>query len=257
MRRPALRPRDDQVSELTRGQTLPLAPIGEPQLDVIFEAVARVWGELTKERPSALQNGDEAELNALMEARLNNLWQTDPLWTQLVVLVARGKETISFNGKHIEKRPDLSIFLTGRHPSFPIVVECKIIDRQSGKSIDLYCKSGISRFLAGEYAWANREALMIAYIRDDSSVDGHLAPLLAEAMARPNDPWSTVRLPTSSREFRAAASISSHGRNFSYPAAVGTGAPGDIALWHLWLNGQLSGNLETDGATAPVAASSS
>ena len=236
MKSQTLRPRDDQIAELTRGQRLPLDPIAEPHLDVIFETVARVWQELKSERSQALMGGSEAEINALLESRLNSLWRTDPLWSQLVSSVARGKESLSFDGTHLEKRPDLSIYLTGKHPSFPVVVECKLIDHDSGKGVDLYCSNGIVRFVTGQYAWANSEAIMIAYIRDTSSVEEHLSPFLAAGVERRPDPWQTHRLPTVAAGLRSMISSSHHLRSFSYPAGVGSGEPGNIAIWHLWLD---------------------
>ncbi|MFA6125612.1 MAG: hypothetical protein WCS75_07450 [Sphingomonas sp.] len=240
MRSPTLRPRDNQIAELTCGQRLPLDPIAEAHLDVIFETVARVWQELKDEQSQALTDGSEAEINALMESRLNGLWRKDPLWSQLVSSVARGKESLSFDGTHLEKRPDLSIYLTGKHPSFPVVVECKLIDHVSGKGVDLYCSNGIARFVAGQYAWANSEAIMIAYIRDGSSVENDLSPFLAGGVEHRPDPWQTHRLPTASIGLRSTISSSHHLRSFRYPAVVGAGTPGNIALWHLWLNGSNS-----------------
>lgn len=207
---------------------------------MIFETVARVWQELKYERSQALSGGSEAEINALLESRLNSLWRTDTLWSQLVSSVARGKETLSFDGTHLEKRPDLSIYLTGKHPSFPVVVECKLIDHGSGKGVDLYCSNDIARFVTGQYAWANSEAIMIAYIRDESSVEEHLSPFLAAGVQSRPDPWQTDRLPTSATGLRSTISSSHHLRSFSYPAGVGSGAPGNIAIWHLWLDNRNS-----------------
>lgn len=235
MRQPVIRLRDEQVAELTRGQNLPLDPIAEAHLHVIFDAVARVWSELRRDQGHTVGHGSEAEINAMMEARLNALWKVDPLWSQLVSTVARGKESVSFDGSRLETRPDLSIFLTGKHPSFPIVVECKLIDHGAGKGVDLYCKNGIARFVTGQYAWANREAIMMAYIRDGSSIDLHLTPFLAGAAGSPPDPWHTARTPSSSATSPTPVAASAHERAFLYPLAGGGCAPGNIALWHLWL----------------------
>lgn len=236
MKSQTLRPRNDQIAELTRGQRLPLDPIAEPHLDVIFETVARVWQELKSEQSQTLMCGTEAEINALLESRLNSLWRNDPLWSQLVSSVARGKESLSFDGTHLEKRPDLSIYLTGKHPSFPLVVECKLIDRESGKGVDLYCSNGIARFVTGQYAWANSDAIMIAYIRDNSSVEEHLSPFLAAGIQSRPDPWQTHHLPRAATGLRSTISSSHHLRSFSYLAGVGSTAPGNIAIWHVWLD---------------------
>ncbi|WP_368563141.1 hypothetical protein [Pseudoxanthomonas sp. UTMC 1351] len=231
----AIRARVDHVSELTRGQSIPLEPIADAHLDVIMETVARVWSELLDEGCQIVVEGNEAEINALIESRLNNLWKVDPLWSQLVTSVARGKESLSFDGAHLEKRPDLSIYLTGKHPSFPVIVECKIIDHASGKGMDLYCSKGISRFVNGQYAWASREAIMMGYIRDGSTVEEHLYPFLVASAKRKPDPWQTNQLPERAKNFRSVVSSSYHSRSFLYPSSVSDSAPGAIALLHLWL----------------------
>jgi hypothetical protein len=118
-----------------------------------------------------------------------------------------------------------------------VVVECKLIDHGSGKGVDLYCNNGIARFVSGQYAWANSEAILIAYIRDGSSVEEHLSPFLAAGVERRPDPWQTHRLPAAAMGLRSTISSSHHLRSFRYPAGVGAGTPGNIALWHLWLNG--------------------
>lgn len=234
MSKSTIRPRPDQLAELTRGQELPLDPIADVHLGIILENVFKVWHKLLGERPEALMGGNEAEINALMESSLNNLW-SDPLWSQLVTSVSRGKESLSYDGAHLEKRPDLSIYLTGKHPSFPVVVECKIIDKASGKGVDLYCKNGISRFVKGEYAWANREGIMIAYIRDDASIKNHLLPLLATGRRLLPDPWETTQLPMAKTAVHRHVLSSHHHRSFSYSKRTSSGAPGTIALWHVWL----------------------
>lgn len=231
-----LSPRPDLVTELTAGQELPLAAVGAEQLNIILETVTRVWLDLMRDQPTSLDL-DEAEINMVLAARLNNLRSSDPLWTQLVSTVARGVESISFDGAHLERRPDLSIFLTGRHPSFPIVVECKLIDRSTFKGADLYCRNGLARFVEGQYAWSNREAVMIAYVRDDSTLEAHLAPLLKRSMSGIADPWHTRELPIASPGALLPTASSSHGRPFVYPRRIGGNTPGDIAIWHLWLRG--------------------
>jgi hypothetical protein len=43
-------PREDQVAELTRGQSLPLAPLPEIHLMLIAEALRRAWNDLLIDR---------------------------------------------------------------------------------------------------------------------------------------------------------------------------------------------------------------
>ena len=227
-------PREDQVAELTRGQSLPLAPVHKIHLIIIAGVLTRAWNDLLVDRRSILLSGRETELNTLMETRLNALLEEDELWAQLVRGVARGKETVSHDGAHLETRPDLSIHLTDRSPSFPLIVECKLIDAPSGQRIRLYCDKGLARFVRGEYGWATREAFMLAYVRDGSTIWSCLAPFLAQARAMQRDIYLTDALPQSMGESEMHLARSSHNREFRY-IGQSQNSPGAIAIWHLWI----------------------
>ena len=125
----SIHPRTDQVAELTRGLELPLPPISDIHLNIIAEGIDRAFNEISSVQPNTVASGTEAEVTALMEARLNLMVEQDPLWQQLVLCVARGKESVSFDGAHLEKRPDLSIYLSSRNRGFPLVAEAKILDK--------------------------------------------------------------------------------------------------------------------------------
>ncbi len=172
-----------------------------------------------------------------METRLNALLEEDELWSQLVRDVARGKETVSYDGAHLEKQPDLSIHLTDRSPSFPLVVECKLIDAPSEKRIKLYCDKGLARFVRGEYAWATREAFMLAYVRDGSTIWSCLKPFLAKARTLQPDIYLTDALPEAMGESGMPLARSSHNRKFRY-IGQSHSSPGAIAIWHLWIAGR-------------------
>ena len=190
-------PREEQIAELTRGQRLPLAPLAETLLVFIAEMLRRAWDELLRRQLATLVSGGETEVNTMMETRLNALLEEDELWSRLVRCVTRGTEEISYDGSHLEKRPDLSIHLTRRNPSFPLVVECKLLDAGSGKKTHRYCDDGLGRFVRGEYAWATREAFMLAYVRDGSTILSHLKPFLADSRMKQSDVYLTEALPAS------------------------------------------------------------
>jgi hypothetical protein len=229
-----LHPREDQVAELTRGQSLPLAPLHEEHLMCIAKALTRAWNELLVDRRSTLLSAGETEVNSLIESRLNALLEEDDLWALVARGVARGRETLSYDGSHLEKRPDLSIHLTDRSPSFPLIVECKLIDARSRKTIDLYCDDGLLRFVRGDYGWATREAFMLAYVRDGSTISSCLEPFLVNNRTRQRDPYLTEALPESIWEpDRHHLARSRHKREFRY---VGQShGPGAITIWHLWI----------------------
>lgn len=230
-------PRPEQIDELTRGLDLPFASLQQEHLEVISEVLALAWSDLLQSCPTVLLTGSESEVNALMETRLCALLDEHVLWAQLVRSVSRGKETVSFDGGHLEKRPDLSIHLSARNPSFPLVVECKLIDTSSGKGQDLYCKKGLARFLSGEYGWATREAVMLAYVRDRSTIASCLTPLLTADLNRSPSLYAVAEPPAAICLGTLDLALSRHGRNFRYPDRTAPhDDPGDISLWHLWLN---------------------
>ena len=123
---PSVRPRYDQVAELTRGVRLPLAPIASDYLEILAEALRKAFNDIRADSPDTVAAGEEPEVTALMQARLNRLIDEEPLWGQLVLWVGRGTESISFDGSHLEKRPDLSIVLSGADRRFPLIAEAKI-----------------------------------------------------------------------------------------------------------------------------------
>ena len=229
----ALSPRPSQIAELTRGLDLPLAAIDEIHLQIIADGLAQAFQAIRQSAPHVVAAGSEAEVTAVLQARLNAMIEDDPLWRQLVASVVRGAEGLSFDGSHLEKRPDLSIHLTARSRRFPLIAEAKIIDATKGEG--LYCGQGVRRFLDGEYGWGGREALMIAYVRDNTTIAGRLLPYLAlpaQAVAYAVHSTSAGVAPTT-----CDAARTRHGRAFFYAhTQPPANDPGVITLWHLWLD---------------------
>jgi hypothetical protein len=229
-------PRFDQIGELTRGIDLPLLPLHQEHLRVILDALSTAWADLRERHAPTLFQEDEPAINALMETRLLALLDQDPLWAQMVRAVARGRETMSFDGAHLEKRPDLSVYLTCRNPAFPLSVECKIIDEANGKTGKFYCEKGVSRFLTGEYAWAAKEAVMVGYVRDKSTIASTLAPLFIAAISGGAHPYASEGALSSVGVPPPDLANSTHARRFRYPLRKPPNDdPGTIALWRLWL----------------------
>jgi hypothetical protein len=242
----ALRSSAAQVEALTTGVHPPLAAIGRQHIDVILEVLHAAFDDLAINYGCILRCGIEAEINALMAARLSALLEEpEPgdsdygsalglLWRQLAKAVARGHETVSYNGEHLEKRPDLNIFLTFGHPSFPFIIECKIIDHPNGRSARLYCESGVTRFLRGEYGWVAQEVMMLGYVRDGSCLVSSLAPLLA--VGRRPDRYAVLQAPLAPNPPPPDIAHSAHERTFRYVGRLSPhNDPGSLSIWHLWL----------------------
>ena len=235
MRGSVIRPRHDQVAELTRGAQLPLAPISDDHLEILAEGLRQAFHDIREDARDTVAEGEEPEVTALMQARLNRLIQEDSPWRLLVLWVGRGTESISFDGSHIEKRPDLSIVLSAADRRFPLIAEAKILDDAASKTVGLYCKSGIRRFVEGEYAWGNREAFMMGYVRDGSSIGTALAPFLSNAMRLCPDRYLVEALHIPAGSGSPDLAHTRHGRNFVYGSQRPPNDPGPISIWHLWL----------------------
>ena len=232
---PAGRPRPDQVAELTRGVRLPVAAIADDHLEILAEGLWQAFADVRMRAPATVAWGEEPEVTALMAARLNSLIQENSLWRQLVLAVGRGTESISFDGSHLEKRPDLSIVLSGAERRFPLVAEAKILDAGASKTARLYCDNGIRRFVEGEYAWGNREAFMIGYVRDSSSIDPTLKAFLSEAADLHPCRYRVEALPVPVGSGSSDLAYTRHGRDFVYGSQRPPNIPGPISVWHLWL----------------------
>ncbi|WP_139051989.1 hypothetical protein [Roseibium sp. TrichSKD4] len=133
----------------------------------------------------------------------------------------------------MEKRPDLSIFLTERNRNFPLIAEAKLIDIPRGKTEKLYCEKGLMRFLNGEYAWGTTEAMMVAYVRDGSTLQSQLTPFLEQKSPCNAKKYLVKDMPNSASNMPDCVAISKHDRTFSYDVkAPVNDIPGPISLWH-------------------------
>lgn len=227
--------RPDHILELTKGIQLPLPKISNEILEIIAEGIIHAFNDIMSNHPSIVSTGTEAEVNALLGTKLNNLLQEDILLSQLISYVGRGVESLSFNGIHLEKRPDLSLILTSSINNFPLIIEAKIIDKTSGKTAQLYCDNGLRRFIDGEYAWGNQEAFLMAYVRDKSTINLKLTPYLANKISTNPSDYQTIELPIVRSMGNLATS--QHGRTFTYiHQDAPNNQPGSISLWHLWLS---------------------
>ena len=239
MRRPAVRPRPDQVEELTRGVRLPLVAITDEHMEVLADGLRQAFKDVRPGAAATVAEGEETEVTGLMQARLNRLIGEDSLWGQLVLYVGRGTETMSIDGSHLEKRPDLSIVLSGRERRFPLVAEAKILDAAASKTVAQYCRDGIRRFVEGEYAWGGREAFMIGYVRDGSSIDTTLGGFLARDSHRQR--YRVEALPVAVGAGASDLAYTRHGRDFVYGDQPVPNTPGPISVWHLWLAQDIAG----------------
>lgn len=226
--------RSDQIAELTRGIEIPLPHLDVEILQLVIEALALAWDHVRTNYPRTVREGEEAEISALIETWLNAHLPSIPGLDLIVASVDRGRESISFDGRRIEVRPDLSFRLTHQDARFRLIAECKIIDKPQGKTASLYKTKGIARFVDGDYAWACREAIMLGYVRCQLGLE---KDLLSGLKSHPELGWISDSTKDHSCTLisKGALGTSTHKRSFSY-VHTGARAPGPIELWHLWLS---------------------
>lgn len=224
--------RREQVGLLTQGLDLPLPSVPVHVMQALAREFSASWDELGA-CASAQRERAEGHVNAALKNVLNRrLRERRSLVPGVLLDVALGEEGPSFDGAMTEGRPDLSLTLSER--PLKLVAECKWIDPPQ-KTVRMYCEQGLARFVQGDYSWHQREAFMVAYVRDGSSVETCLLPHVEAARSRPSDPYATTRL--HSGPVPALGPVrSTHARSFTYAHAESAGrAPGDIEVWHLWL----------------------
>lgn len=224
---PALRPRPDMVADLVQGRPLPFPKMEDMHIQALLEGVEQAWKNLLSKRKGQPIDEDEAEINARLEQEINTLCANDLMLGAICSAVTRGSESIDFEGNHIEIRPDLSFHLVDKQRyGFPLRGECKIIG--SGRTVKEYCKNGVARFVLGRYAWAEQEGLMIAYVRDGSTIDRDLAKHLKDHEQK----YTVIDLPKPI-PYKSDYFCSRHSRCFSY---AGGGRPGPVTLLHIWVS---------------------
>jgi hypothetical protein len=149
----------------------------------IERALRWAWSEICRRWPTIPGVGSEEQITAKLHRVLNE--QTTNHRRAAPGL--RSFETVNRGAKveAIDDRIELMPDLVFRPPvasgvrnrtDWGYFVECKIID--GPRSISLYCREGIARFVNGEYAAWMPSGGMLAYVRDGSqpfsSLESHL-----------------------------------------------------------------------------------
>ncbi len=213
---------------------------------VVVKAFKAAWSELRESAGDELATCEENRITANLEYCLNRIREDrghpSGFRASLFQPVDRGSEVISYDGRHVSKKPDLVIRrFSLRTTSIPfpayqaLFVECKIMDRNH--PVSDYGKEGLVRFVDGRYAWAMPSAMMIAYTRGGYSVASTLSGFL-ERQRGAGDPYRTCSLPAEVRVLGRKVFVTEHDRTWNFPET--NRSPGPIALLHLWLTADSS-----------------
>ncbi|MBY5700925.1 hypothetical protein [Rhizobium leguminosarum] len=219
------------IDALIRGHDLPQPALSKTIIRAILDVLSESWAEICSRYPDDVRR-PEVDVSAHLAIEFSRRCAVDNRLKRTVAKAIPAPEMLNFDGSSLQKRPDVTIqWRVGMRLS-PLIVECKLIDAAERKGIDLYSSRGILRFIDGTYAWSEQEAVMVAFVRDNSKV-GALTPHLK--LEGHQERYSVQEMPVHLVDERSRGiATTRHGRNFLYP--LRSAVPGPITLWHLWLD---------------------
>lgn len=216
---------------------LPHPSIPQRTILLLCEVIRRAW-QLLIEKPPAnflLNSADEDTITQVLveiiENRLRRSGEVDGFDYARFGKVSREPKITNFDKMHPDKMPD--IFFDLKRDQYMLLsdqdglfVECKPIDSKH-PVLSCYCNKGLARFVIGDYAWAMQDAMMVGYVKGDSSFI-KLASVL-------DDGQITATLNTTKHSEVSEYTIyrSSHKREFEWPESHGRAC--QILVAHLWL----------------------
>ncbi len=226
---------------------LPHPRLGLPVLLLIRRVVLRAF-ELLREQQFNLAAAQEDQVTAALRSTIeNNLRQSGEVPgfdKRTFETVIRQGQWANYDGKSLTKAPDFFFKLrddeTEPRSVLPehdgLFIEAKPVDATHAAG-SRYCDDGLIRFVRGDYAWAMQEAMMLAYARNDRTIERSLLPAMSEAPRMST--LQTQQLPTrttmevaGSTPAAEAVFISRHERTFQWPDSKGQATPIDI--FHVW-----------------------
>jgi hypothetical protein len=213
--------------------SFPHPPVSVAVILIIEKAIKYAWKKLKENPPNDfnLSNSKEDNITVELQEKLEELRASediDGFNAQRFETVNRGANFKNYNGKSINKQPDLIIKLDGIFGlQNGIFIECKPIGfKHSIKT--KYCDQGIKRFIKGDYAWAMPFAMMVGYVKGDYSI----IPKLYNILNKHREAYYTKKLPYPCKETEKVY-ITEHKRAWMYPQ-TGKNAK-NISIRHLWL----------------------
>lgn len=143
----------------------------------------------------------------------------------------------NFNNTHPDKQPDLTyrpakgyLGKVGNTATAAIFIECKPID-QARPVGSTYCKTGLVRFVNGDYAWRVNRAMMIGYVRNISRLPDSLNYSLSSSAMSTLLGCTNSLVKERSTLMNDEVWSSTHTRSFELQGKKVT----DIQVNHLWL----------------------
>jgi hypothetical protein len=224
---------------------LPHPPLDTSVLFVAHDAISFCLKLLRDSPPNGFALGTAREdeitrqLHWILENRVRTSNEVAGFDERIFRRIWRAPEFTNFDGRHPGKKPDLVFELSRDEPLVlsshdGLFVECKPVGVSHSISRN-YCDEGAARFVQGDYAWAMQEGMMLAYVRNNFTIETHLKPVLTTA------PQSSKLGLASGVEavaggaasaFSECLHVTTHTRGFQWPQQNGQAQP--IRIFHSW-----------------------
>jgi len=220
----------------------PHRPYPKATLRVVEKAIVEAW-RIIRDNPAAgfdIATADENRITReLRTCLLNQVLDGTavPAFTSKTFDVNRGSEFESYDGTHLQKKPDLHFAISRDIPYIlrsadGLFVECKPVD--AGHSIGGdYCDKGIARFVNGEYAWAMSIGYMVGYVKTGYVLPDKLKEgVQARKKFLKTDGQIQACPDTKATGYIQHPYITIHNRGFRFPITNAKATA--ITLRHLW-----------------------
>ncbi len=224
---------------------LPHRRLGLPVILLIRRVLSYAMEKLREEQfnfAKAKEDQVTAALLAVIENRFRQQGTIPGFNQHTYDSVVRQAQVTNYNGTKLGKTPDLCFRLRrdtsqaydGLSEYDGLFVECKPVDANHPVG-SKYCDDGLIRFVCGDYAWAMREGMMLAYARNGRTIQKHLVPAMSDRTAKLSvvEALAPVNIPAATAtEGSERIHRSKHRRVFGWPCNKGQAC--DITVYHLW-----------------------
>lgn len=213
-------------------------------LRAIELALREAWQKIQRHAAQSKEivSAHEERITHLLREMLHDLWASGGIEGYNPAIFERphiGAEFPALSAIKL-KKPDIVFGLcgnprpgTGNGLYDQIFVECKLIAKPK-PTVATYCVDGLRRFVNGSYAWAMREAMMVAYVRSGEKLPVALEhEIVKDHQQEALNTKAKLQLCTLTK-VEPRVYISVHERCWSYLDT--RGIPGPIEIRHLWLD---------------------
>lgn len=230
---------------LANQASYPYPAFGLLEIAAVDQALRIAWRELVAMQNSRgidLDIAGEVEISEHLADVLDTLSAARPAalpkaYLDNFVVAHRETSLINYSGKSISKQPDLTIQPRVQpRPGIKARLRCLFVEAKIYDPVRTaanYVRTGLVRFVNGDYAWAMPQGFMIAYVRG-ALVDA--TTQLTAFFKRKNNATEllVVGMPTASAATTSPPRLVQTTHRREWPTA--RFLPGDIIVFHLWLD---------------------